>query len=44
MKFPKDAPKHKIVKTFEASGFKIVRVGSHVSMVKENPDRRRRRT
>ena len=38
MKFPKDAPKHKVVKTFEALGFKIVRTGSHISMVKENED------
>ncbi len=38
MKFPKDAPKHKVVKTFEALGFKIVRMGSHMSMVKANKD------
>jgi len=38
MKFPKDAPKHKVVKTFEALGFKIVRVGSHISMIRENKD------
>jgi len=38
MKFPKDAPKRKVVKTFETLGFKIVRVESHISMVKENQD------
>ena len=38
MKFPKDAPKHKVIKTFEALGFKIARMGSHISMVKENKD------
>lgn len=38
MKFPKDAPKQKVIKTFEALGFKIVRMGSHISMVKENKD------
>ena len=38
MKFPKDAPKVKVVKTFETLGFKIVRIGSHISMVKENKD------
>ncbi len=38
MKFPKDVPKSKVVKTFEALGFKIVRAGSHISMVKENKD------
>jgi len=38
MKFPKDAPKHKGVKTFEALEFKIVRMGNHISLVKENKD------
>ena len=38
MKFPKDAVKQKVVKTFEALGFKIVRMGNHISMVKENKD------
>jgi len=38
MKFPKDAPKRKVIKTFEILGFKIVRVGNHISMIKENPD------
>ena len=32
MKFPKDAPKGKVVKTFETLGFKIVRIGSHISI------------
>jgi len=38
MKFPRDAPKRKVIKTFEKLGFKIVRVGNHISMVRENPD------
>ena len=38
MKFPRDAPKGKVIKTFEALGFKLVRVESHISMVRENPD------
>jgi len=38
MKFPRDAPKHKIIKALETLGFKIVRVGNHISMVRENPD------
>ncbi|KUK29662.1 type II toxin-antitoxin system HicA family toxin [Methermicoccus shengliensis] len=38
MKFPKDAPKRKVIKALEGLGFKIVRVGNHISMVKENPD------
>ena len=38
MKFPRDTPKRKVVKTFEKLGFKIVRVGNHISMIRENPD------
>jgi predicted RNA binding protein YcfA (HicA-like mRNA interferase family) len=37
-KFPKDAPKQKVIKTFEALGFRIVRIGNHISMLRENPD------
>ena len=38
MKFPRDAPKHKVIRTLEALGFKTLRVGDHISMVRENPD------
>jgi predicted RNA binding protein YcfA (HicA-like mRNA interferase family) len=37
-KFPVDAPSDKVVKTFEHLGFKLVREGSHISMLRENPD------
>ena len=38
MKFPRDIPKRKVIKTLEKLGFKIVRVGNHISMIRENPD------
>lgn len=38
MKFPRDAPKQKVIKTFEILGFKAVRKGNHISMVRQNPD------
>jgi predicted RNA binding protein YcfA (HicA-like mRNA interferase family) len=38
MKFPRDAPKRKVIKVFENLGFKIVRLGKHISMIRESPD------
>lgn len=38
MKFPRDAPKPRVMKTLEALGFRTVRVGGHISMIRENPD------
>ncbi len=38
MRFPRDSPKRKVIKALESLGFKIVRVGNHISMVRENPD------
>jgi predicted RNA binding protein YcfA (HicA-like mRNA interferase family) len=36
--FPKDAPKRKVVRTFEALGFRIVREREHIAMVRDNGD------
>lgn len=36
--FPVDAPLPKVIKTLERLGFRIVREGNHISMLRENPD------
>ena len=35
MKFPTDAPKQKVIKTLEILGFRVVRIGNHISMLRE---------
>ncbi|MGB3976566.1 MAG: type II toxin-antitoxin system HicA family toxin [bacterium] len=37
-KFPVDAPIRKVISTLERLGFRLVREGSHMSMLRENPD------
>ena len=37
-KFPVDAPRAKVIKTFELLGFQMVRKGAHIATVRENPD------
>jgi len=37
-KFPVDAPNRKVVKALEQLGFRLVRKGKHISMLRENPD------
>jgi predicted RNA binding protein YcfA (HicA-like mRNA interferase family) len=37
-KFPVDAPLSKVLRTLESLGFRLVREGNHIAMVRENPD------
>ena len=36
--FPVDAPLPKVIKALESLGFRIVREGNHIAMLRENPD------
>ena len=38
MKFPREAPKRKVIKALQLLGFSLVREGNHIAMVRENPD------
>jgi len=37
-KFPVDAPIARVKRTLELLGFRLVREGNHISMIRENPD------
>jgi len=37
-RFPVDAPREKLIKALEGLGFRLVREGNHIAMVRENPD------
>jgi len=37
-RFPADAPLREVVRAMERLGFRLVREGSHISMLRENPD------
>jgi len=37
-KFPVDAPIREVIKALGRLGFRVVREGNHIAMVRENPD------
>ena len=37
-KFPRDAPKAKVVKAFESLGFRLIRDREHMAFVRDNAD------
>jgi len=37
-KFPVDAPIRKVMRALEILGFKVIREGNHIAMLKEDPD------
>jgi len=37
-RFPVDAPLERVLATLEILGFRLLRKGNHISMVRENPD------
>lgn len=38
MKFPREAPKRRVIKTLEVLGFRTIRTGNHIAMIRDNLD------
>ena len=38
MRFPAELPKRKVLKVLDKLGFKIIREGNHISLMRENSD------
>jgi predicted RNA binding protein YcfA (HicA-like mRNA interferase family) len=38
MRFPPEVPKRKVLKVLEQFGFKVIREGNHISLLRENQD------
>ena len=38
LKFPRDAPKAKVIKTLNKLSFELIREGNHIAMLRKNSD------